>query len=385
MLDFSLTEEERAIRDTARRFITNEVMPYEAMVLRNEAENLPDFDPDLVTELRAKARKIGFWGVETPEQYGGMGLGPVMTAVLKMETARTFVPFTFGGWADNIMFLANEEQMREYTLPTIEGDRRSCFALTEPGAGSDARNLSTTAKRDGDDWLINGEKIFITGGTKADYVIVFARSDDDGGVTCFLVDRAMGWTSSPIRTMGSRRPASIHFDNVRVPSRNVLGEVGGGFAVAMQWIAGGRWGIPAEAVGAAERILGIGIEYAKNREQFGSPIADFQAIQWMIADSQVEIESAKLLTLFAAWREQQGLDSRQASSIAKLHAATMANSVVDRVLQIHGGMGYSSELPIERWYRELRLLRIFEGTDEIQRRTIARNLIRGRARLGEIG
>jgi alkylation response protein AidB-like acyl-CoA dehydrogenase len=389
MVDFSLSDEERQVRDTVRAFIAKEVMPLEPEVLRNERAGAPAVEPDVLNELRLKARKAGFWGINTPEEYGGMNLGAVMSAILVMETGRTFVPFAFGGSADNILYSCNEEQKRRYLIPTIEGERRSCFALTEPGAGSDARNIRTRAVRDGGDWVINGEKTFITGGNEADFVMVFAVINPDkgadAGVTCFLVDRDMGWKSERIPTMGQWGPASLVFEDVRVPDANVLGEVGTGFPLAMRWIGQGRYLIPARAIGSAERMLQMAIDYAKIRQSMGRPIADYQAIQWQIADSQVEIESTKWLTLYAAWRVQQGMDARHASSIAKLHGAVMANQVVDRVLQIHGGMGYTKELPIERWYRELRLLRIFEGTDEIQRRTIARNLIKGHARLGGIG
>ena len=177
--------------------------------------------------------------------------------------------------------------------------------------------------------------------------------------------------------MGQWGPAALSFVDVRVPESNVLGEVGKGFELAMSWIGQGRYMIPARAIGSAERLLDMAIEHSKNRVSMGHPIAEYQAIQWQIADSHVEIESTKLLTLRAAWAVSQGVDARHVSSVAKLHGSIMANNVVDRVLQIHGGMGYTKELPIERWYRELRLLRIFEGTDEIQRRTIARNLIKG--------
>lgn len=389
MLDFSLGDEERQVRDTVRTFIEREVMPLEQDVLRNEAAGYPPLERDVVRDLQAKARTAGFWGVNTPEEYGGMALGAVMSAIIAMELGRTFVPFGFGGSADNILYGADDAQRERYLLPTIEGERRSCFAITEPGAGSDARAIRTRAERKGSDWVINGEKTFITGGNEADFCMVFAVTDKekgaDGGVTCFLVDRDMGWKSSPIPTMGQWAPAALSFEDVHVPAENVLGEVGGGFALAMRWIGQGRYLIPARAIGSAERMLGMAVEYAKIRHSMGHAIADYQAIQWQIADSQVEIESAKWLTLYAAWRVQQGIDARHASSIAKLSGAVMANQVVDRVLQIHGGMGYTKELPVERWYRELRLLRIFEGTDEIQRRTIARNLIKGHATLGTIG
>lgn len=388
-MDFSLSPEELQIRDTIRAFVEREIMPLEPEVLRSERTGGPGLDPEVLRDLRLKAKKMGFWGINTPEEYGGAALGPVMSAIIAMEMGRTFVPFSFGGSADNILYAGTEEQKQRYLIPTIEGERRSCFAITEPGAGSDARNIRTRAVKDGGDWIVNGEKTFITGGNEADFVMVFAVTDPDkganGGVTCFLADRDMGWKSEPIPTMGQWGPASLVFEDVRVPEENILGELGRGFDLAMQWIGQGRYMIPARAVGSAERMLQMAIDYAKIRMSMGKPIAEYQAIQWMIADSQVEIEAAKWLTLHAAWRVQQGMDARHASSIAKLNGAVMANQVVDRVLQIHGGMGYTKELPIERWYRELRLLRIFEGTDEIQRRTIARNLLRGHARLGTIG
>ena len=386
MVDFALSEEERQIRETVREFIRREVMPLEQEVLRNERAGRPSLEPGTLRDIQLKARKAGFWGINTPEEYGGMNLGPIMSAVVAMELGRTFVPFTFGGNADNILYSCTEEQKQRYLLPTIEGDRLSCFAITEPGAGSDARNIRARAVKDGSDWVLTGEKTFITGGNEADFVMVFAVTDPelgaDGGVTCFLVDREMGWTSSPIATMGQWGPASLVFDGVRVPEGNILGELGHGFDLAMEWIGNGRFMIPASAIGAAERLLEMAIDYSKIRVSMGHPIAEYQAIQWQIADSHVEIESARWLTLFAAWQQQQGLDSRHASSVAKLSGAITANNVVDRVLQIHGGMGYTKELPIERWYRELRLYRIFEGTDEIQRRAIARNLIKGHAKVG---
>jgi acyl-CoA dehydrogenase len=384
MVDFSLSDEERQIRDTVRAFIEKEVVPLEPEVLRNERAGRPGIEREALRELQAKARRSGFWGVTTPEEFGGMNLGAVMAAIIAMETGRTFVPFDFGGYADNILYAGNEEQKQQYLIPTIEGERISCFAITEPGAGSDARSIRTTARKDGGDYVINGEKTFITRGNDADFVMVFAVVPDEG-VTCFLADRDMGWKSEPIPTMGEWGPASLVFDDVRVPAANILGEVGKGFDLAMAWIRRGRFMIPARAIGSAERLLQMAIDYAKIRVSMGHPIAEYQAIQWQIADSQVEIEGAKWLTLYAAWRVQQGLDARHASSIAKLNGAVVANQVVDRVMQIHGGMGYTKELPVERWYRELRLLRIYEGTDEIQRRTIARNLLKGHVKLGEIG
>ncbi|GLZ32376.1 acyl-CoA dehydrogenase [Lentzea sp. NBRC 105346] len=389
-MDFTLDEEQKEIRDWVRTFVRKEVMPLEPEVLRRERAGQQGLPREELKALQNKAKEAGFFGVLTPQEYGGMGLGAVMTALLEAELGRTFVPFRFGGYADNILFHGNDEQKQRYLLPTISGERISCFAITEPGAGSDAKAIRTSARREGDEWLINGEKTFITQGNEADFVMVFAVTDKEkganGGVTCFLVDRDMGWKSEPIPTMGQWGPAALVFDNVRVPHENILGEEGKGFELAMQWIGQGRYLLPARALGSVERLVEMAIEQAKNRVTFGQPIAEYQAIQWMIADSAVEIEALRWLVLHAAWLVDQGADSRQAQSIAKLYGGIKANEIVDRVLQIHGGMGYTRELPIERWYRELRLLRIYEGTDEIQRRTIARNLLKGHANVrGTLG
>jgi len=380
-MDLSLTDEEREIRDWVRTFVTREIMPLEQTVLERERRGERGLAREELRGLRDKAKESGFFGVQTPEEYGGMALGAVMTALMEVELGRSFVPFSFGGDADNILYAANDEQRERYLLPTINGDKISCFAITEPGAGSDARNIRTTAVRAGDEWVVNGEKTFITYGDVADFVMVFAVTDKerraDGGVTCFLVDREAGWTSAPIPTMGQWGPASLSFQDVRVPHSAILGEEGRGFELAMRWIGRGRYLLPARALGACERLVEMGMEHARQRVTFGEPIANRQAIQWMLADSAVEIEALRWLVLTAAWQVDQGADSRQAQSMAKLYGGVKANEIVDRVLQMHGGMGYTRELPVERWYRELRVLRIYEGTDEIQRRTIARNLLSG--------
>jgi acyl-CoA dehydrogenase len=384
-MDLSLSDEEREIREWVRTFVRKEIMPLEPEVLVRERRNEHGLTREELEGLQARAKQAGFFGVHTPEEYGGMGLGGVMSALVEAGLGRSFVPFRFAGDADNILYFGNDEQKATYLVPTINGDRKSCFAITEPGAGSDARAIRTSAVRDGDEWVINGEKTFITGGNEADFCMVFAVTDPEKhregrtgeSVTCFLADRDMGWTSEHIDTMGEWGPASLVFDGVRVPDDHILGEEGKGFPLAMRWIGKGRYMLPARALGACERLLEMGMEHARNRVTFGEPIADRQAIQWMIADSAVEIEALRWLVLAAAWQVDQGLDSRQSQSIAKLYGGVKANEIVDRVLQMHGGMGYTRELPVERWYRELRLLRIYEGTDEIQRRTIARNLLKG--------
>ena len=386
-MDFTLAPEEKMIQQSVREFVRRELIPLEGAVLRNEREGRPGLAPEQARELQDKAKRLGFWGINTPEEYGGANLGSVATCITLMELGRTFVPFSFGGFADNILYHCNEEQKHRYLIPTIEGTRRSCFALTEPGAGSDAGNIRMSAVQDGREWVLNGEKIFITNGNEADFAMVFAVTDKEkgphGGITCFLVDREMGWRSERISTMGEWDPATLIFEDVRVPEANILGELGRGFDLGLRWIGAARWAIPARAVGAAERLLNMAIEHARNRTTFGQPLAARQAIQWMIADSAVEIEATRWITLRAAWLADQGLDNRHQASMAKLYGANMANEVVDRVLQIHGGMGYTKEMPIERWYREMRVFRIFDGTDEIQRFIIARNLLKGHVKIGE--
>ncbi len=389
-MDLTLSDEEREIRDWVRIFVDREIKPLEPEVLARERRHERGLGADELRGLQDKARSAGFFGVQTPQDHGGMGLGAVMTALLEAELGRSFVPFKFAGDADNILYDASAEQQDTYLQPTISGERKSCFAITEPGAGSDARAICTSARRDGDDWIINGEKTFITGGNEADFALVFAVTDKekgaDGGVTCFLVDREMGWRSEPIDTMGEWGPAALVFEDVRVPHANILGDEGAGFALAMRWIGRGRYLLPARAIGSCERLVEMALEHARNRVTFGEPIAERQAIQWMVADSAVEIEALRWLVLAAAWQVDAGLDSRQGQSMAKLFGGIKANEIVDRVLQIHGGMGYTRELPVERWYRELRLLRIYEGTDEIQRRTISRALLKGHASVrGHLG
>src|SRR5579864_2111447 len=236
VMDFSLAEEQKMIQQTVRRFVERELMPLENEVLQSEGKFSTGIEPTVFHSLRMKAKEMGFWGINTPEEYGGANLGAVMTALIAMELGRTLVPFSFGGAADNILYLGNEQQKKEYLIPTIEGTRHSCFALTEPGAGSDPSAIRTTAVKDGSHWVINGQKVFITGGNEADFAMVFAVTDrnkppQNGGVTCFLVDREMGWTSRPVPTMGGWSPAELFFENVRVPEDHILGEVGQGFSL----------------------------------------------------------------------------------------------------------------------------------------------------------
>jgi len=385
-MDFGLSDEQRMILATVRDFVQRELVPLEADVQRAELEGRKFPDRPALRRVQEKARAAGLWGLLTPEEYGGANLGFLMTALITMETSRALVPFIYGGAADNILYRCTVEQKERYLLPLIEGERVSCFALTEPDTGSDATNIKMPAVRDGSNWVLNGRKVFITNGAEADFAIVFAVTDRDkgykGGVTAFLVDRSMGWTSRPIQTMGSWGPAELSFEDVRVPDENVLGEVGNGFLLAMEWIGRGRLLVPARALGQAQRLLEMALEYARQRVAFGRPIAEYQAIQWMLADSAVEIEEVRWLVLHAAWKADRSPDARHEVSMAKLAGAEMIWRVVDRVMQIHGGLGYTKEMAIERVMRDVRVYRIYEGTDEIQRRSIARNLLSQKVRIG---
>lgn len=385
-MDFGLSDEQNMMLDTVRRFVREELDPLLPEVQRAEMRGERFPDRSTVRELQDKARTAGMWGLLTPEEYGGADVGMLMASLITMETTRSLVSFEYGGNADNILYSGTDEQKREYLEPTIRGERRSCFALSEPETGSDATNLRTRAVKDGSDWVIDGQKTWISGAHDADFAIVYARTDPDkgaqGGITAFLVDREMGWSENPIPMMSSWEASDVYFDGVRVPERNILGELGYGFQLAMQWIGRGRVIIPSRAVGQANGLLQLSLDYARTRKAFGHPIADNQAIQWMLADSAIEIEQVKWATLHAAWLADQDRDTRHHSSIAKVSGANMVWRVADRALQIHGGMGYTRELPIERILREVRVYRIFEGTDEIQKRSIARNLLREHVRVG---
>jgi acyl-CoA dehydrogenase len=386
-MDFGLSDEEKMILQTVREFTTKEVRPLLPEVQKAEIRGERFPDRATLTALQHKARTAGLWGLQTPEEYGGANLTMVLNALIAMELGRSLVSFNFGGNADNILFAGTDAQKQRYLVPTIEGERHSCFALSEPNTGSDATNIETRAVQDGGDWIIDGQKTWISNAHQADFAIVFAVTDPlkraKGGITAFLVDREMGWTERPIPLMSSWEASDIWFDSVRVPACNVLGTVGDGFGLAMQWIGRGRINIPARAVGQAQGLLQLGLDYARQRKAFGQPIADYQAIQWMLADTAIEIEQVKWATLHAAWVADQGQDPRHYASIAKISGAQMVWRVADRMLQVHGGMGYTREVPIERILREVRVYRIFEGTDEIQKRTIARNLLRDYVRVGD--
>jgi len=382
MVDFALTTEQAAIRSTVRAFVRQELVPREGEILRREAEGGPGYlSRTEVGELRATAKKSGLWGIDTPRQYGGAELDAVTRALANEELGRTVIWFEFGGSVAPVLYAADDYQKARYLIPFLEDELTYCFALSEAEAGSDPSAMRTRAVRNGGDWVISGEKMWISRGDQSDVAIVFAKTEDDSGstgISAFLVDREMGWKSSAIPVMGSQNIGSLSFPDVRVPARNLLGPLNGGLRLALQSINASRaCNLPPRAVGSAQRLLSMAVEYANSRLTFGQRLAERQSIQWMIAESDMEIRSVQGLYLHAAWTIDQGRSARHEASAAKLAAARMANRVVDRVLQLHGAAGYARELPIERWYRDLRVTRIYEGSDEIQLAQMARALLSG--------
>lgn len=369
------------LRQLAREFVDREMIPLEAG--RVDRSILP---VAVRADLEAKARDLGLWALDTPEEYGGAGLGVLAKAVVDEQMARSvLLPFRVPGLtgpAIGILAACNAEQRRRYLEPVIRGERQSCFALTEPDAGSDAiGRMRTTAVRQGDDWVINGTKIFITNAELADFVQVMALTDKErrgrGGITCFLVDRGTpGFRiARQLDMMIPERPCELVFENCRVPQSQVLGEVGQGLSLAGEWLTRNRVHHSAKCIGKGQRALELAVEFARQRVTFGRPLADRQAIQWMVADSMLDLEAARLAVYRCAARLDAGADVSQELPMAKVLANEGAYRTADRALQIFGGMGLSNDLPLEQLFRELRSTRITEGTTEIHRWRIARNVL----------
>ncbi len=380
---WELPEELRQIQDTVARFMAAEVKPAEDQA-EHDAYELP---PATLAALQAKARAIGLWCVRSPQEHGGAGLSQLGQAVVAEEAAKcrmgAYVPAcgAFGADPPNAIWLGTPEQIRAYGVPGVAQGRKVYFAISEASGGADpARSIRTRAVRKGDHYVLNGSKMWITGAQGADWGIVFARTGeqgDRGGITAFIVDgQPAGMTMRPIPVIRSYAPYEITFKDVEVPVENRLGDEGQGFAICEKWLIEGRIPYAAGTIGIAQSALQIAIEWARERETFRSRLADKQAIQWMVADSEMELRAARLLTWQAAWIADSGRgDLKVASSIAKVVATETAGRVVDRAIQILGGMGVSRELPLERWYRELRIKRIGEGPSEVHRMVLARQLL----------
>ena len=383
-MDFSIPEELRMLRASTRRFVQQELMPLERLYADD-----PDIPDDVRAALQAKAKELGFWNFDLPQEHGGGGVGYVGMCLVLEELARCTVPSfraptVFSPYIGPVLYGCTLEQRDKYLRPLLSGAKRTCFALTEANGGSDPSQMRTRAVREGDNYRINGNKIFITGADKADFVQLFARTGDTGagdGVSCFLIDRGTEGMrlGQKFELMSADRPWEVVFDNVLVPSSQLLGEPGSGWKLARDTLDVGRLVHGPKAIGRAERALEMAVEHANQRETFGQPLSSRQAIQWMVADSAVELNTARLLTYHAAWKADQGMDFHMEASQVKLYADDMLMRVVDRAIQIHGGIGLSRELPLELMFRDARSRTITEGSSEMQRMIIAREILSGRS------
>lgn len=378
-LVFDLPEELDLYRRSVRRFVDEELIPLEH-TQRN------GFDRAIVPELRAKARKAGLWLLDTPEEDGGQGLSHLAQAVFWEEISRSVtVPprnfEVFGPMLGPILSGLTGDLRQRYTLAVAAGDRKSCFAQTEADAGSDPAAMRTRATREGDFWRINGVKRFITDAREADFCQLMAVTNPElgvRGISCFLVDMNLDGVkiTADFDTMMGDRPSEIVFDNVLVPAENLVGREGDGFRLGQEWITRGRiFRHGARSVGVAERCLALGASYAKQRVTFGAPLASRQAVQFMLADTYAEMQQVRLLVWRAAQKLDQGEDARMDSWLAKTYGTEMGFRAADRCMQIHGGMGLTTDLPIERMWREQRSFIITEGPAEVMRAAIARRVL----------
>jgi acyl-CoA dehydrogenase len=382
-MDFALPDEFRMLKDQMRRFVNTQIIP-------NERETLEDGDelkPEWKNKFVAGAKDLGIWMLEVPEEYGGVGLSLVGRAVVWQELARTIgLPSRgetiTGPTVRHILYSLTGEMKEKYLLPVLRGEKRSCFAQTEPDAGSDPGGMRTTAVRNGDHYVINGTKRFISGAAKADFMQLMAATDrskgSHGGISCFIVDM-----NTPGVTLGARyqtmmgdAPWEIVLDNVRVPISHRVGDEGDGFKLAQKWLGAGRVKHGARALGVAERCLELATSYAKQRETFGKRLSERQGIQWKLADIYIELEAARLLVFQAASKLDAGEDARTDAYVCKYFADEMAFRAADVCMQIHGGMGLTTDLPIEKMWRQQRSYRITEGASEVMQMVIARHVLK---------
>jgi alkylation response protein AidB-like acyl-CoA dehydrogenase len=375
-----VSEDLKLLRRTIRDFVDREVAPVARYY--DEAEEVP-------YPVLAKAAELGLFGIPFPEQYGGSDMGITGYCVLVEEINRhdaslgTILGASVQLAGMSLLLAGSEQQKQQFLLPLVEGHAIGAWCLTEPGAGSDAAHLSTMARQDGDDWVLDGGKMWITNGSFADTYIVFATVDPalgPRGITAFVVPKdTPGLRAGKVEAkMGLRasHTSSVFFEGCRVPSGNLLGQPGGGYSIAMQTLDIGRCGLGAASLGSARQAFELARGYAVERQQFGRPIADFQAIQFKLADMAVKLYTMEQIVYHCAGLVDRKQSATLESSIVKLYCTEAASQIIDEAIQIHGGMGFSRELPLERMYRDARVTRIFEGTNEIQRYVIASEVLR---------
>ncbi|MEP3298996.1 MAG: acyl-CoA dehydrogenase family protein [Pseudoruegeria sp.] len=382
-MQFGLSQEQDMVVTTVRRFVENEIYPHEDLV-----ERTGHVPKEIGEEIKQKCLDLGFYACNFPEEVGGAGLSHLDFTLLERELGRGSMALThFFGRPQNILMACNDMQRERYLLPAVRGERMDALAMTEPGAGSDVRSMTCQAVRDGGDWVVNGSKHFISGAEHADFFIVFIATGVDETpkgpkrrITTFLVDRGTpgfdvrdGYQSVSHR---GYKNYILSFDDCRLPDAQVLGEVDGGFAVMNEWLYATRLTVAAFCVGRARRCFDYALNYAAERKQFGQPIGKFQGVGFQIANMITEIDAADWLTLSAAWRLDEALPANREIASAKLYASEMLARVTDQTLQVFGGMGLMDDFPIERFWRDARVERIWDGTSEIQRHIISRDLLR---------
>ncbi len=379
-MDFRLTKEQEMIRAMVSEFAEKEVKPY-----ASEIDTTGEFPWETINKMA----KLNLLGLPIPTEYGGAGVDTISYSIAVEEISKRCastgvimsVHTSVGTYP--IYLFGTEEQKKKFVIPLAKGERIGAFALTEPGAGSDAAGVQTTAKKKGDYYILDGSKIFITNGGVAGSVVVMAMTDKSKGyrgISAFIVEKdtegySLGSREKTMGVIGSDT-SELVFENCKVPKENLLGEEGMGFKIAMKALDSGRIGIAAQALGIAEAALEESIKYSKEREQFGKPIANFQAIQWMIADMAKEIEAARMLMYHASYLKDKGQNFTKEAAMAKCYSSEVAMRATTKALQIHGGYGYTKDYPVERFFRDAKITEIYEGTSEIQRLVIASNLLK---------
>lgn len=381
--DFQPTDEQRMLVETVRGFIETELYPHERTV-----DKLGHVPPELGAELKQKAKALGLYAANMPEEVGGGGLDVMSQMLFERELGKVnWAVQKFVGRPSAILMACKGEQIEKYLLPTVKGDKMEVFALTEPGSGSDAMSISTRAEADGDDFIIKGQKHFISGVGIPDFAIVFTvtgveetKRGPRKQVTAFLIDKdTPGFTMRRGPRAVSYRAYDnyeLFFDNVRVNKRQILGELHKGFVHAEEWLVGGRVFIAANCCGKAERAMDLALNWAATRKQFGQAIGKFQGVSFKLADMKTELAAADALVAYVCWKLQNGSMTNGDAAMAKLYASEMLGRVTDQAIQIFGGMGLMEELPLEMMWRDARIERIWEGTSEIQRHIISREMLR---------
>jgi butyryl-CoA dehydrogenase len=379
-MEFALTPEQKLIQQTAREFADEKLAPLAAEYDRKEEFTAPQ--AKMLAEM-------GFLGMMVPEEYGGSGLDTVSYVLAMEEVSRACASTSVTMTVQNslvcwpVEHFGTEEQKRKFLVPLAAGKILGCYGLSEPSAGSDPASMATTAVEDGDSYILNGSKIFISNGGVSEIALVWAQTDRElkhKGITCFIVERGTpGFTvGAEEKKLGIRgsNTTELHFEDCRVSKTNQLGALGEGFKIAMQTLDGGRIGIAAQSLGIGQACIDASIKYSHERQVFGKPLSEIQTVQFKIADMVTEVQASRLLTLYAAWMKDQGVRFSREAAMAKLHASEAANFAADMAVQIHGGYGYLRDFPVERLYRDARITEIYEGTSEIQRIVISNAALR---------